>query len=56
MRLLDARRARLLGRTVPRWPRSGIATPQHEIALIQQRQRRAEEEFSAWLASTTGSR
>jgi phage-related protein len=34
----------------------GIATPQHEIALIQQRLRRAEEDFSAWLASRTGSR
>jgi phage-related protein len=33
----------------------GIATPQHEIALIQQRLRRAEEDFSAWLASSTGS-
>jgi phage-related protein len=33
----------------------GIATPQHEIALIQQRLRRAEEDFSAWLASRTGS-
>lgn len=34
----------------------GITTPQHEIALIQQRLRRAEEDFSAWLASRTGSR
>jgi phage-related protein len=36
--------------------RRGIATPQHEIALIQQRLRRAEEDFSSWLASRTGSR
>lgn len=34
----------------------GIATPQHEIALIQQRLRRAEEDHAAWLASRTGSR
>jgi phage-related protein len=34
----------------------GIATPQHEITLIQQRLRRAEEDFSLWLASRTGSR
>jgi phage-related protein len=34
----------------------GIATPQHEIALMQQRLRRAEEDHAAWLASRTGSR
>jgi phage-related protein len=34
----------------------GIATPQHEIALIQQRLKRAEEDHAAWQASRTGSR
>jgi phage-related protein len=36
--------------------RHGIATPQHEIALIQQRLTRAEEDHTAWLASRAGSR
>jgi phage-related protein len=34
----------------------GIATPQHEITLIQQRLRRAEEDYAAWQASKTGAR
>jgi phage-related protein len=34
----------------------GIATPQHEIALIQQRLKRAEEDHAAWQSSRTGSR
>jgi len=34
----------------------GIATPQLEIALIQQRLKRAEEDHAAWLARKTGSR
>jgi phage-related protein len=34
----------------------GMATPQHEIALIQQRLKRAEEDHAAWQASRKGSR
>jgi len=34
----------------------GIATPRLEIALIQQRLKRAEEDHAAWLARKTGSR
>jgi phage-related protein len=34
----------------------GIATPQHEIALIERRLRRAEEDHATWQASRTGSR
>jgi phage-related protein len=32
---------------------SGIATPRHEIALIEQRLRRAKEDYEQWLAGTT---
>lgn len=33
--------------------KSGIATPRHEIALIEQRLKRAREDHEQWLASTT---
>ena len=36
--------------------KSGIATPRHEIALIEQRLKRAREDHAQWLASTTTSR
>jgi phage-related protein len=32
--------------------KSGIATPRHEIALIEQRLKRAREDYDRWLAST----
>ena len=32
--------------------KSGIATPRHEIALIEQRLKRAREDHEQWLAST----
>jgi hypothetical protein len=32
--------------------KSGIATPRHEIALIEQRLKRAREDYDQWLAST----
>ncbi len=31
--------------------KSGIATPRHEIALMGQRLKRAEEDYDQWLAS-----
>ena len=31
--------------------KSGIATPRHEIALIEQRLKRAKEDYDQWLAS-----
>lgn len=36
--------------------KSGIATPRHEIALIEQRLKRAGEDYEQWRASTTRSR
>ena len=33
--------------------KSGIATPRHEIGLIEQRLKRAREDHEQWLASTT---
>ena len=33
--------------------KSGIATPRHEIALIELRLKRAKEDYEQWLASTT---
>jgi phage-related protein len=35
--------------------KSGIATPKHEIALIEQRLKRAKEDYEQWRASTTRS-
>ncbi len=32
--------------------KSGIATPRHEITLIEQRLKRAKEDYDQWLAST----
>jgi phage-related protein len=32
--------------------KSGIATPRHEIALIERRLKRAREDYEQWLAST----
>jgi phage-related protein len=32
--------------------KSGIATPRHEIALIEQRLRRAQEDHEQWLTCT----
>lgn len=32
--------------------KSGIATPRHEITLIEQRLKRAREDYDQWLAST----
>lgn len=36
--------------------KSGIATPKHEIALIEQRLKRAKEDHEQWRASTMRSR
>jgi phage-related protein len=36
--------------------KSGIATPHHELALIEQRLRRATQDYEQWLTKTTTSR